>query len=379
MAPVALRGEVAPIVLADPGHVLFHRDAAEPVGAEIVRLLRVVREQAERAVAPQEVVQERRRIREVARIVRQPERSVRLIGVLPAILQNVGGGLGPEPDPASLVSGHVHDEAALAGNPLHRRFELRPAVAALRPEHVSGQAVRVHPHQGMRLPGRVAEDEHAVHRHVGHDAGEAADRPPLPQRPGKLVHGLELGMAHDREPVGDEVGAAHVQGERNRPEKVEGAASGGNRGVEVETPPAPVDTKELALGGEPGADGGVDIGEHRAVASAGRVERRTSGPRPVRHLGARYHGVRPLPLAPAPGPAFRRSGREAAGRVIALRLQDSCLVSRAIWSGFAAASSGPRRMVAGSLLLPPIRLGSSARRIRRATPMQPEDLGRARP
>ena len=121
----------------------------------------------------------------------------------------------------------------------------------------------MHPHQGVRLLGEVPEDEHAVHRHVGHDAREAADRAPLPKRPGKLVHRLELGMADDREPVGGKLGPADVQGERDRPEEIEGPAPGGNRRVEVEAPPAPVDPEELALGDEPAGDGGVDIGEHR--------------------------------------------------------------------------------------------------------------------
>ena len=135
----------------------------------------------------------------------------------------------------------------------------------------------MHPHKGVRPLGQVPEDEHAVHRHVGHDAGEAADRAPLAERSGELVHRLELGMAHDREPVGVEMLAADVQGEGNRPEEIEGPAPGGNRRVEVEAPPAPVDPKELALGNEPAGDGGVDIGEHRRAATIPGTGGRSSG------------------------------------------------------------------------------------------------------
>ena len=74
-------------------------------------------------------------------------------------------------------------------------------------------------------------------------------------------------MAHDREPVGLEVGPADLEGERDRAEEIEGPAPVRNRGLEVEAPPAPVDAQELALGGEPAGDGGVDIGEHRRAPS----------------------------------------------------------------------------------------------------------------
>ena len=125
----------------------------------------------------------------------------------------------------------------------------------------------MHPHQGVRLLGKIPEDENAVHRHVGNDAGEAAHRTPLAERSGELVHRLELGMAHDREPVGVEIAPTDVQGERNRPEEIEGPAPGGNRSIEVEAPPAPVDAGELALGDKPAGDGGIDIGEHRQAAT----------------------------------------------------------------------------------------------------------------
>ena len=52
--------------------------------------------------------------------------------------------------------------AALLGDPLHRRVELRAAVAARRVEHVAGQAARVHAHQHVLAVADVSLDQRDV-------------------------------------------------------------------------------------------------------------------------------------------------------------------------------------------------------------------------
>ena len=55
-------------------------------------------------------------------------------------------------------------------DPLERLLELRSAVAALRPEHVAGQALRVHPGQHRLVAGDVAAHQHDVLGAVDGDA-----------------------------------------------------------------------------------------------------------------------------------------------------------------------------------------------------------------
>ena len=70
--------------------------------------------------------------------------------------------LAPEAHPAALVAAHVDDDAALGGDPLERAVELRPAVAALRAEHVAGEALGVHPHERRPLGDAERADEREV-------------------------------------------------------------------------------------------------------------------------------------------------------------------------------------------------------------------------
>src|SRR5690606_25337169 len=141
--PFALRAQVLAVGRRHPGHVLDRRDVADAEIEEVVDLLRVVREQAERAVA-QEEPDQRGGVAEIARIVRQAERAIRLVGVLAGVLQHVGRGLRPQADAAPLVPGHVDQHAAfgLRGDALERREELRPAFAAGGAEHVAREAAR---------------------------------------------------------------------------------------------------------------------------------------------------------------------------------------------------------------------------------------------
>ena len=73
-----------------------------------------------------------------------------------------------QPDAAALVASHVeHHSAAFARHHRQRGVQLRAAVATAGAEHVTGQALRVHPHQhvvpvavGTRAgPGDIALDQ----------------------------------------------------------------------------------------------------------------------------------------------------------------------------------------------------------------------------
>ena len=98
----------------------------------------------------------------VALVLVVAERQVGLVGVEPVVLQGVGVELVVEADAASLLA-QVQQVAAGVGDPLHRLAQLRPAVAALAAEDVTGQALAVQPDQravvgaGARGAGPVAE------------------------------------------------------------------------------------------------------------------------------------------------------------------------------------------------------------------------------
>ena len=93
----------------------------------------------------------------MAGVGRQPEVEVGVDGVAAGVLERVGLELGHQADPAALVPAQVdHDAAAGRDDPLQRLVELRPAVAALRAEHVAGQALGVHPGQHRLGPSSTA-------------------------------------------------------------------------------------------------------------------------------------------------------------------------------------------------------------------------------
>ena len=78
------------------------------------------------------------------------------------VLQLVGLQFVQQSDPAALVAADVeHDAAALAATVAERGVQLRPAVAAQRPEHVAGQAFRVHPHEHV-LPSPMSPKTNAT-------------------------------------------------------------------------------------------------------------------------------------------------------------------------------------------------------------------------
>ena len=89
-------------------------------------------------------------------------------------MQRVGVELVVQSDAAPLLTQVQHVPAVL-GDPLDRFAQLRPAVASLAAEHITGEAFTVQAHQ--RQPGRggPAEFEGHVLLRVG-QAGEADDR-----------------------------------------------------------------------------------------------------------------------------------------------------------------------------------------------------------
>ena len=103
-------------------------DDAEAVALEADELARVVRQQAHGADA--EVAEDLRADAVVALVRLEAEPLVRLDGVEPLILQLVRAQLVGEPDAAALLVQIQQHAAPFARDLLHRRVELRAAVAA---------------------------------------------------------------------------------------------------------------------------------------------------------------------------------------------------------------------------------------------------------
>jgi len=84
-------------------------------------------------------------------------------GVGPLFLEPVGADLVCEADAATLVAPEVDEHAtALLGDEVEGGVQLGTAVAAQRPEDVTGQALRVHAHQHVVVAGYVAHHEGEV-------------------------------------------------------------------------------------------------------------------------------------------------------------------------------------------------------------------------
>jgi hypothetical protein len=142
----------------------LERDALQDrqaVALEPGALGRVVRQQAHR-LHP-EVDEDLRADPVVARVGGEPELDVRLDGVAALLLQVVRAELVRDADRSPLVTADVQDDAAvLLTDPLERGVELVTAVAPQRPEHVPGQALRVHAHEDRLAVADLAPDERDV-------------------------------------------------------------------------------------------------------------------------------------------------------------------------------------------------------------------------
>ena len=78
--------------------------------------------------------------------------DVRLDRVVALVLQRVRADLVAEADAAPFVTAQVHDTPVPSvGDQPHRRVELEAAVATHRTEHVSSEALGVHPDQHVLL------------------------------------------------------------------------------------------------------------------------------------------------------------------------------------------------------------------------------------
>ena len=107
LVPLGL--EVEAVVLVRRDHVRDAAGHADAVALQLLDLLRVVGEQADRA--DRQAVQHVRGDRVVALVVAEPEREVGLDGVEPAVLQRVGAHLVEQADAAPLLA-QVEQHAA---------------------------------------------------------------------------------------------------------------------------------------------------------------------------------------------------------------------------------------------------------------------------
>jgi hypothetical protein len=74
------------------------------------------------------------------------EREIRVVRIQTAILQRVGVEFVIQPDTAPFLA-QIQHVPAVFGDPLDRFAQLRPAVASLAAEHVTGEAFTVQAHQ----------------------------------------------------------------------------------------------------------------------------------------------------------------------------------------------------------------------------------------
>src|SRR5262245_49784439 len=111
----------------------------QAAGLEVLALLGIVAQQADGSIAAQ-VEQDRCSVAEIATVVRQSERAIRLVGIFAAVLQHIGDGLGPQTDATALVTAHVdHGTGTFGFDAPECELQLRTALAARRAENISRQ------------------------------------------------------------------------------------------------------------------------------------------------------------------------------------------------------------------------------------------------
>ena len=139
-----LRPQIAEVAAVGSGRQRLdghHVDAGSP---QALHLLRVVRQQAHGSHA--EGLQYRRRVGVLAGIDGQSERQVGFERVCPTVLLRVRPQLVHEADPPALVAGRVDEDAPPGGTDGPQpELQLDTAVAAQRPQCVTGQAFGVDP------------------------------------------------------------------------------------------------------------------------------------------------------------------------------------------------------------------------------------------
>ena len=174
----------------------------QPVALEPADLLGVVGEDADRGEA--EVGEDLGADPVVAQVGGQPETLVGFDGVEAVLLQAVGLELVQQADPAPLLGEVEQDPLSLALDHRKGGGELLAAVAAQRVEDVAGEALGVHAHEHVGLPGDVALDERDVVLLV--DERAVADGLELPE--GRRQAGGDDAFDEPvvAPPVGDQVG-----------------------------------------------------------------------------------------------------------------------------------------------------------------------------
>src|SRR4051794_348297 len=131
--PLSLRAQVALVVRIRDRLERHAFDDLEPEAFEAAALRRVVGHQAHRRDA--EVDEDLRADAVLPAVGGQSELQVGVDGVVALVLQSIGADLVADADAAPLVTTQVDDGAeVLLGHLLHRRRELRSAVATQRPE-----------------------------------------------------------------------------------------------------------------------------------------------------------------------------------------------------------------------------------------------------
>jgi hypothetical protein len=151
------------------GDLPGNRDAQ---AGQLSALVRVVAQQ--RDPAGTERVQHLGRAGVVPFVGPAAEREIRLVRVQAPVLQRVGVQLLVQPDAPPFLAQVQHVPAA-CGDPLDCFAQLRPAVAALAAEHVTGEAFTVQAHQRQAGRGGPAEFECHVVLRV-RQVGEGDDR-----------------------------------------------------------------------------------------------------------------------------------------------------------------------------------------------------------
>src|SRR6266704_1340134 len=139
---------------------------------QLSALVRVVTQQRDAAGAQR--VQHLCRAGVVALVGPVTEREIGVVRIQATTLQRVGVEFVIQPDAAPLLA-QVQHVPAVFGDPLDRFAQLRPAVASLAAEHVTGEAFTVQAHQRQSGRGGPAEFEGHMLLRVG-QAGEANDR-----------------------------------------------------------------------------------------------------------------------------------------------------------------------------------------------------------
>src|SRR4051812_15763403 len=116
-------------------------DQLDAVLRQCTGFARIVREQTNPLDA--EIAQDRSRQVEVPAIGLKPEGMVGLNRIKAGILQLVGLQLRHQADAAALLILIDHEPATLFSDGLHGHFQLVVAITAQRPEHLSGEALRM--------------------------------------------------------------------------------------------------------------------------------------------------------------------------------------------------------------------------------------------